>query len=187
MLTEDTHHQWSDGFIEFEDDVADEAIADDDVERPTVAGAGGKISTLNVAVKIEPGFLEEHMRLLHDGVSLLRLLSDRKESDRRVGATEDALSVNCAKPGKLEQLLAGAVDVGTRINDDHRICGGRENRGDCRTCETRLQLEQHRRRCHLCPGIPRRNERVGPAFRLQAEADYHRAVRLPAQASGRLF
>ena len=111
MLAQHAHHQRGNSLVEFEYDIADEAIADDDVELTAIAGARGKITPFDVAVKVESRFLEEHVRLLHHRVALFRLLADREETNGRIGAAEDALSVNCANPRELEQLFARAIDV----------------------------------------------------------------------------
>src|SRR6185437_15781088 len=121
VLAEDAHHQWSDCLVKLEDDVTDKTVANDHIEGTTIAGASGKITAFDVAVEVESSLLKEHVRLLHHRVALLRLLADREEPDRRIGAAEDALSVNCANPRELEQLPAGAVDVGTGVDDDDRI------------------------------------------------------------------
>jgi hypothetical protein len=77
MLTQESKNHWRNGLIEFEDDVSHEAVADDDIKCPAIAGARGQISTLEVAVEIEAGFLKKSIRFLHDSVPLLWLFADR--------------------------------------------------------------------------------------------------------------
>ena len=48
-----------DGLVELEHDVADEAVADDDVDRAAIARAGGKIASLDVAVEVEACALKQ--------------------------------------------------------------------------------------------------------------------------------
>ena len=111
MLAEDTNDERCDGFVKLEHDIPNETIADDDIERTALARAGGQIATLEITVKVEPSLPKEQVRLLHDGVSLLRLLPNGEQTNRGIGTAEDAFSVNRAKPGKLEELSCRAVDV----------------------------------------------------------------------------
>src|ERR1051325_9470523 len=84
MLAQDAHHQRSDCLVELEHDVADEAIAHDDVKGTAITGARRQIPTLEISVEVESGFLEECMRFLDHGISLLCLLPDRQQSNRRI-------------------------------------------------------------------------------------------------------
>ena len=63
-------------------------------------------------MKVEPCLPKKAVRLLYDGVSLLRLLSNGEQANRGVGTAEDAFSVNRAKPRKLQELSTRAVHIG---------------------------------------------------------------------------
>src|SRR3954469_15485673 len=104
-----------DGLVELEDDVADEAVADHDIEGPAVAGAGGDIASFDVAEEVESRLLQETMRLLGNGVSLFGLLSNREQSDGRVRALEDVLGVHDAESRELYELRGVAIDVGAGV------------------------------------------------------------------------
>ena len=66
------HHR-RDRLVELEHDVANEAVADDDVDRPAIAAAGREVAPFDVALEVHAGGSEELVGFLDDRVALLRL------------------------------------------------------------------------------------------------------------------
>src|SRR6185436_1413956 len=110
-----------DRLIELEHDVADEAIADDDVDRSAITSAGREIATFDIADEVDPGRLQELVRLLDDGVALLRFFADAEQADGGIVASEDVFGVDDAEPGELRELVGGAIDVRARVEHDDRL------------------------------------------------------------------
>ena len=81
----------------------------------------GRSRPSTLPMKLSPDALKQLVRLLHDGVPLLRLLADAEQPDGRIRAAEDVLGVDGAEPRELHQLLGRAVDVGARVEDDDRL------------------------------------------------------------------
>src|SRR5437870_13896946 len=88
MFAEDTNDQRRDGFVKLEHDIPDETIADDYIEWTALARTGGQIATFESAMKVEPCLPNTAARLLSDGVSLLRRLSNGAQASRGVGTAE---------------------------------------------------------------------------------------------------
>ena len=63
-LGEQADDERRDRLVELEHDVADEPVADDDVDRAAVALPGRQVAPLDVADEVEPGRLEELVRFL---------------------------------------------------------------------------------------------------------------------------
>src|SRR3979409_1424080 len=107
MLAQEANNHRCYGLVEFQDDISDEAIADDDVERAALARAGREVPSLEVSLKVESCLPEQSVCFLHDRIPLFRFFSDGQQTDRRIRAAENALGVNGAEPGELKQLLRG--------------------------------------------------------------------------------
>ena len=161
LLAQKSEDHRGNRLVKLEHDVADESVADDDVEWTAVARASREITAFEIAVEIEDRLLEERMRLLYDRVAFCRLLANRQESNRRIRPTENALRVNRAKPGELQQLARGAIHVGARIKNNDGVPRRWKDRRDGRSCKAGLQLKQHGRCRHLCAGVAGGNKRVG--------------------------
>ena len=132
MLLQHADHHRRDRLIELEHDVPDEAVADDDVDRPAVAAARWQIAPFNVPLEVDAGVSQQLVRLLHHGVSLFRFLADAQQPHDRVVAAEHVLGIHGAQAGELDQLLRRAIDVRARVEYDDGLSGRWEQRGDGR-------------------------------------------------------
>src|SRR5687768_3056465 len=111
VLPEKARHHRRDRFVELEDDIADEAVADDDIERPAITFALGQVAPLDIALKAEARGKEQLMRFLHHRVSLLRLFPYAKQADGGIGASENTFGIRGAKPRERHQFGGTAVDI----------------------------------------------------------------------------
>src|SRR6266542_4258592 len=131
------HHR----LVELEYDVADEAVADDDVNRPAIADSGGQVPAFNVPVKVESCRLEQRMRGFRRRVAFLLLFADAEQPDDRSVPAEDELGIDRAEPGELNQLYGGAIDVGSRVDDDDWLARRWKHSRDCWTRHARETAE----------------------------------------------
>ena len=166
--------------VELEQHVADEAIADDDVERAARASRGQDVTPFDVADEVEPRTREQLVRFLHGRVPLLGFLAVAQQSDRGLGAAEDVLGVDGAEPRELHELLGGAIDVRARVDEHDRLLERGDHRRDRGAREPVMQLEQEDGGRHLCAGVASGDEGVRLFRRVQLEAHDHGAVRLAA-------
>src|SRR5581483_2941521 len=167
--------------------IADEPIADHDIDGGAGAAAGEDVPSLDIPDEVDLDLLEQPVRLLDGGVPLLGFLANAEESDRRIGAAEDVLGVDGAEPSELHQLLGGAVDVGPGVEDDDGVPGGWEDGGNGGPGEAVVELEEDDRGGHLGAGVAGRDEGVGAPGGVQLEPDDHRAVGLSANRRGGPF
>src|SRR6185437_1658275 len=91
--------------VELEHDVADEAVADDDIDRAAAAAAGENVAAFDVAGEVEVRRLEQLVRILDGGIALFRLFADAQQSHRGIGAIEDVFGVHGAYPCELHQFV----------------------------------------------------------------------------------
>ncbi len=132
MRLQHPDHHRRDRLVELEHDVANEAVADDDVDRSAIAAAGREVAALDVALEVHACGPQQLVGFLDDRVPLLRFLADAEEADDRVVATQHVLGVHGAESRELHELLRGAVDVRAGVEHDDGLPRGREQRGDRR-------------------------------------------------------
>ena len=180
-LREGADHQRRDRLVELEHDVADEAVADDDVHRLVLGAASGEVAALDVADEVEPRGLEELVRLLRDRVALLGLLADAQQTDggiargrartrrrwRRAARTVTSSSAEQSTLAPESSTATGFLAEGKSVT-----MAGRSSAG--------VQAQEHRGRDHLRARAAGGDEGVGLPLGLQAEPDGHGAVRLAA-------
>ena len=108
---------------ELEDDVADEAVADDDIHL-----AGVDVAALDVADEVEAegrrGGLDQLMRLLRQLVALGLFFAVGEQADAGMLYAEDAAHVGVAHDGELEQIGRLAVGVGAHV-EHQRVASAR--------------------------------------------------------------
>ena len=100
----------TEGLGELEEDVADEAIADDDV------GLVGKdIGAFNVADEVEAAFLEDGEGFLDLAVALAVFAADAEEADGGIIDAEELADEDAAHNGEAHELLGTTVDVAADV------------------------------------------------------------------------
>src|SRR5690349_1485474 len=102
---ENTEHHRRDCLVELEHDVADETVADDNVDCPAIALSSGQVTALDVTNEVESSATKQLVRLLHDCIPLLRLFPNAQQANCWVVATENVLGVNGTKASELHQLV----------------------------------------------------------------------------------
>ncbi len=127
------------------------------------------------------------MGVLGLGVPLLVLLADVEQSDLGAGAAEHVAHEHGAEIGEPHHLTGAAVDVGPRIEDQHRQMGGGKQGAHRRSLDAVMQAELHRGASEDGAGIPRGHEGIGPIGGLKAQADHDAGARLPAQGGDGLL
>ena len=100
----------TEGFGELEEDVADEAIADDHVGL-----ISEDVGAFDVADEVESAFPEDGVGFLDLTVALALLLADAEEADGGVRDAEEFADEDAAHDGEAEELLRAAVDVAADI------------------------------------------------------------------------
>src|SRR5205814_379238 len=78
LLAQRRRNEFAEGLGGFENDVADETVADDDIRVAVV-----DIASFGVADEIESRLLEDAIRLLRQLVALPFLFADREQADAR--------------------------------------------------------------------------------------------------------
>ena len=163
-------------------DVADEAVADDDVDRPTV-----DVVAFDVAVEVEIAGLEQLARFLDDIAALDVFLADVKQADGGTRLLLGRFDQRAAHHRELIQMLGGAIDIGAEVEHRGVAADRRQPRRDRRALDAgqRLQYE-----------VPGRHQRAGVAgahaggrstFLHQVDGDPHRRIFLAAKRQRRLF
>ena len=123
---EEVHHGAGDAFGAFEEDVADEAVADGDVD----VGVG-EVAAFDVAAEVEAGGVAEHVEDLAGYFGAFAFfLAVAHETDDWVFDAEEVLHVDAAHDGLLEEVDGAAVDAGTGVDEEAGAVEVREGSAD---------------------------------------------------------
>ena len=76
VIGEDAEDHRRDRFVKLEQDIADKAIADDHVNRAAVTGAHRNVATLDVALEIQAGRLEQLIGFFGDRIPFFGFFAD---------------------------------------------------------------------------------------------------------------
>src|SRR6266536_2049568 len=101
---------------QLEDDIAGEAVGDDDV-----GGALEDVAALGVSSEVEIARRQELVRLERELVSLLGLLADREQPDLRIPDVEYLRGEDRTHVGELDEVLRTSVGVGAGVEQDASI------------------------------------------------------------------
>src|SRR5690606_12116780 len=112
LLPQKLEDETRDGFIEFQEDVAHEPIADQNI-----ALVLDDVTPFDVPYEVQAGALEELIGLKGLLVAFLRLLADVEQPDARHVDPHQITSVDRAEVGELEKLGRTGVDVRTSIDE----------------------------------------------------------------------
>src|SRR3972149_4400261 len=124
-----------------DEDVAREAVADDDV-----GFARDKVVTLDVADEVEVAVLEQLVGLLGNTVALALFRAVAEYGNGGLGYAEGGLGVDRAHDRELEEVLGGAVRIRPEVNDE--AVGGDGKAGATSGALDALQAAQHDRARH---------------------------------------
>lgn len=117
----------------FEQDIAGEAVCDDDVW-----GLVPEVVAFNIADEIEAsGFAQELAGFFDQSIAFFLLGAVRHEADSGIGAIEHVACVSRAHDGVLQEVEGLAVGVGTGV-DEHPVSGeGGHHGGDSGALDVR--------------------------------------------------
>ena len=168
------------GLVELEEDVADEAVADE-----YVAYAPDDLAALDVAHEVEVALLEEGERLERELVSLGRLLSDIEKPDPGRLDSHEVLRVDGAEGSELKEMMGLAVHIRARV--EHECRGGSRGQkcADRRSCHARQRPEEDERGGHDRAGRTGAHEGIDFTFLLQPDPGDDRGVGPATDGLGR--
>ena len=106
-------------FAGLEGDVADEAVADDDV-----GVAVEEVAAFDVADEVDVGELaEEGQGVAGEGVALGVFFADGEQADAGAVDAEDVAGVHVAHDGELDEVVGVGVDVGAYVEEERWAAG----------------------------------------------------------------
>lgn len=112
------------GFGGFEEDIAGEAVGDDDV-----GGFVPEVMAFDIADEVEAGgFAQEFAGFLDEGVAFVLFGAVGHEANGGVGAAEDVAGVGGAHDGVLEEVEGLAIGIGAGVDEDP-VAGERGHHG----------------------------------------------------------
>src|SRR5690606_28373538 len=142
-----------------EHDIADEAVADDHVDR-----ALEDVVAFDIAAEVQRAAAQQLGRLFDDLVALDDFFADVQQTDGGIVAVVDRLGQGRAHDGELQQVFGGAVDIGAQVEHGGGPAGlVRDGRGDGRTVDAVQRFEHIARNGHPGAGIAGRDTSVGAA------------------------
>jgi len=178
----------NDGLVELEHRVSHMAVTDHDVDRTVSGVTRQNVAALDVAQVPDPGGgPQESVSLLHHGSPLLVLLADVEKADSRIVPLLHVPHVGTAQVGEVDQLPRGAVNIGTRIEQENGAIRRGKKGSDRRAIDAIMEPQQHGGTRKQCPGVPGRHKGVRAALSLHLEADGQAGLRLAPHRSQRLF
>ena len=100
-------------FANFQGDISDESIADDDVD-----DAGEKIAAFDVADEVDGTFLEARVDFAGQFVAFNFFFADGEQADARAAISESGAVIDLAHDRELDEVLGLGIDVGADIEQD---------------------------------------------------------------------
>lgn len=172
--------EFGQAFAGLEGDVADEAVADDDV-----GAAIEEVAAFDVADDVEAGGAKKGEGFPGLGVALGVFFADGEQADAGVGDVEDAAGVEVAHDGELEEVCGVGVDVGADIEEDGWVAvGGGKDGSEGGAVDAGEHAEDHLCGGHGGAGVAGGKEAGGAAFADHFEADAHGGVAFGADGLG---
>src|SRR5438034_1228055 len=159
-LLHHAHEHPARGLVELEDDVADEAIAHNDVDPSLLALARQNVAAFDAPDVRDPRrLLEELVCFLDYRVALLVLLTDVEQAHARLRPVQHVAHIDRAELGEADELAGVAVHIGSAVDDQDGMDRGRKQWADRRPLHTLMQPQQQRRGRHHRAGVARRKDR----------------------------
>ena len=114
-ISDEADDEHGHAFAKFQDDIADEAVTDDDIDR-----AFRYISPFYVTIERDSFQIFQHrIRLLAEFVALRRFLADVQQADRRLFDAQDVFCIMVSHDGPFDEVLRLAVGIGPGV-EEHR-------------------------------------------------------------------
>src|SRR6185503_4125207 len=156
LLLQEGAHEPSDTLHRLQRDVADEPVADDDVD----VGVEDPVA-LDETDVVQPAAGEQLAGLTHGLVALDVLDADVQEADARPRDLQHVLGDDGPHQRELQQVLGRAADVRAEIEHVGRTRDSRHGGNDRRPIDTRQRLQYIARRRHQCAGVAGAHAGVG--------------------------
>src|SRR5205823_8355509 len=104
-------NRFNQAFGNFQSDVADKSIADDDIDAAIV-----EVAAFHVANEVQRQFLQQGIRMAGKFIALALLFANREQPDRGFFFAKNRAIVHLAHDRKLGDIVRLAIDVGPHIN-----------------------------------------------------------------------
>ncbi len=169
-------------FHRLDDDVAGEAVGDDDVRL-----CEGDVAALEVADEVDVRRPEKLRGFLGEGVALGVLLADVEEGYFRVLPLPDTAHIGRRHLRPLDEVLRLRVGVGTDVKEDRELAREREEAGEGRPLDATDAVEVEDGAGHDGAGVTGGDEGVGLAVPDEPKSDDDRGLLLLAGGPRRLF
>jgi hypothetical protein len=160
----------------FENHVADETVADDDIGVPVV-----DIAPLGVADEVETRLFQNAEGLFRELVALSFFFTNRQEADARRFDVEEHLRVKVTHDRELAKVTWLGVDVRTDVEEKRVSLQAGKDRCKRRTAHAFDHAHHCPRRGPGRAGVAGGNECLRAPLGHQIRAHAHRRVPLPAQ------
>ena len=168
-------------FADLQGDVADEAVADDDVHV-----AAKNVAAFHVADKINVQRLDAGGGFTHQIIALHFFFADGKQRDARALRSPDGAVINFAHDGELLDLLGLGIDVGADVqNDGDLFLHVGKSRSQRRAIDGGERAEHKARDGHDRSSVAHADQRFGVALFDQAGRDMRRTFLLAPEGVGR--
>lgn len=172
LFFDNFEHRLGGTFPRFEEHIAHEPIADNDIGDALKEGLALHI-TYKVIFQI--GF-EEMIGFFSDAIAFGGFLADVEQSDSWIGDFEDLGGVDLPHQSEIEQLARGAIDGGAAIEEHTASRVGRQDGGDSRTVYMGESAPEQFGDGTDSAGVAHRDEGVGFALFGQFGGDHQRGV-----------
>jgi hypothetical protein len=182
VLAQRAEDEAGDALEELDDNVADEAIADDDV-----GPVSDHVVRLDVADEMQVRGGQLGVRLAGLLVPLVDLLADVQQADPRVLHAEDVLGKDRAHGRELDEVVGLGVHVGADVEQHDRAGGGDHVGRERRTVDPADAPKAEDRGGHRGAGRAGADHRIGVAVADQIRGDDDRGAALRAQRGGRML
>src|ERR1700676_2560694 len=170
-------------FADFQGDIADEAVADNYVHV-----SGEKISTFDVADKMDRALFQTRVNLAREFVALHFFLTDRQEADARPAVAKGRAVIDFAHHSKLHQVLRLGIHMCGDVEKHRNAAFGIRERGSKRDTIHRFQCAKQKS-CnrHYGAGVTSADQPIGLGLTHQAGSDMNRAVFLSPKGLRRVI
>ena len=180
FVLEQAADRFADALAGFQNDVADEPVADDDVHAVVE-----QIKTLAVAHEIEIQLRAQFRGGPGEIVALGFLRAIAQHADARLGDAQDSLPINAAHDGELREVRRLGHGIGTAVEHDEILGQGRKAARDGRPLHA-VEAAQFHRAGHERAGVARRDHGPGFSGAHQFDGAHHRGIFFLADAFQRL-
>lgn len=180
LSLEPLEHATSETLASLENDVADEAIANDDID-----AIAKEVMAFDIADEVNGSLLAEFIGFEGQFIAFDGLGADAQDADTGLSTTEDLPGVDMAHDGVLEEMHRFTVNVRPGIEQNKVVFRCRDDRGDAGSFDARKGSQLESGRGDNTAGVARRNDGLSVAGLNEIDGTSDRAVLLAAQGGDR--